>query len=119
MKRTAGVTAILLPILVGGCFARDPISLNSDNAAQAVPAIKLAADQNNRAALPRLVADLDDNDSAIRFAAINALRRMVGQDFGYRYYEDEYDRRDSLILWRRWLAQQSPSTRRAAAPAQR
>jgi hypothetical protein len=46
---------------------------------------------------------LDDEDSAIRFAAISALKRMTGQDLGYRYYDGEYDRRAAVERWRQWL----------------
>jgi HEAT repeat protein len=94
---------VLAAGLVGGCFSPDPKSLGSDSAASAVPAIKTAADNNDRAAIPRLVQDLDDHDSAIRFAAISALKRMTGQDLGFRYYDDEWDRRSAVQRWWQWL----------------
>jgi hypothetical protein len=94
---------ILAGGLVSGCFSPDPISLTSDSPPSEIPAIKQAADKNDRTAIPRLVQDLDANDSAVRFAAINALRRMTGEDFGYRYYGDEIDRRPAVQSWRQWL----------------
>ena len=72
-------------------------------APSAIPAIKAAADSNDRKAIPRLVQCLDDRDSAIRFAAISALKRMTGQDFGYRYYDDEWNRRQAIAQWHQWL----------------
>ena len=89
--------------LVGGCFSPDPKSLTSDSPPSAIPAIKDAADQNDRKAIPRLVQDLSDQDSAIRFAAITALRRMTGEDFGYRYYESESERGPAITRWNEWL----------------
>jgi len=89
--------------LVGGCFSPDPKSIGSDSAPSAIPAIKSAADQDDRSAIPRLVQDLDDHDSAIRFAAISALKSMTGQDFGFRYYDGESARRPAVQRWRQWL----------------
>lgn len=94
---------VLLGCLVGGCFSPDPKSLASDSAADAVPAIKAAADHDDRSAIPRLVQDLGDHDPAIRFAAISALKRMTGQDLGFCYYGDEWDRSQAIGRWQKWL----------------
>jgi hypothetical protein len=94
---------VLTAGLVGGCFSPDPKSLGSDSAPSAIPAIKDAADRDDRKAIPRLVQDLDDHDSAIRFAAISALKRMTGQDLGYNYYDSEWIRRSAVQRWRQWL----------------
>jgi hypothetical protein len=94
---------LLVGAAIGGCYSPDPISLTSDSAPSAVPAIKIAAERDNQAALPRLVTDLEDSDAAIRFAAINALRRMTGEDFGYRYYENAPARRPAVLRWKLWL----------------
>ncbi len=100
---------ILAGGLVGGCYSPDPKSLSSNSAPSAIPAIKDAAIENNRSAIPRLVQDLSDSDSAIRFAAITALRRLTGQDLGYRYYDSEYDRRPAVKRWQQWVeTRQSP-----------
>lgn len=94
---------ILAGGLVSGCYSPDPKSLTSDSPPSEIPAIKEAADNNDRSAIPRLVQDLDDKDSAVRFAAINALQRITGEDFGYRYYDDEFDRRPAVLRWQKWL----------------
>jgi hypothetical protein len=107
MKWKPGII-ILAGLCFSGCYAPDPISLSSDSAPSAIPAIKIASDKDDRAAIPRLVQDLNDNDSAIRFAAINALRKITGQSFGYRYYDDEFTRRPALQRWRQW-AKDHPS----------
>ncbi len=100
---------LLAASLVGGCFSPEPKSLGSDSASSAIPAIKEAADQDDRKAIPRLVQDLDNDDPAIRFAAISALKRITGQDLGFRYYDDEWDRRSAVQRWRQWL-KDHPST---------
>jgi hypothetical protein len=94
---------ILAGLCVSGCFSPDPKSLTSDSPPSAIPAIKQAGNNNDRSAIPRLVQDLDDNDSAIRFAAICALRKITGQDFGYRYYDDELARRPAVEHWQQWM----------------
>jgi hypothetical protein len=105
MKAKIGILVAALALLTGGCFTPDPKSLNSDNAASADPAIKDAAIQDNRQAIPRLIVLLDDNDSAIRFAAICALEKMTGQTFDYHYYDDVPDRQPAIQRWQHWLAE--------------
>jgi hypothetical protein len=94
---------ILASGLVGGCFSPDPKSLTSTSAPSAIPAIKDAADSDDRKAIPRLVQDLSDHDSAIRFAAISALQRITGQDLGYQYFDSEWERRPAVQRWQQWL----------------
>jgi HEAT repeat protein len=94
---------ILAGLLAGGCYSPDPPSLSSGSAPTAVPAIKLAASSDDRKAIPQLVEYLDNHDPAIRFAAISALKRMTGQDLGYRYYLGEGDRRPAVERWKQWL----------------
>jgi hypothetical protein len=103
MRAKTGCIFVVLAFWVCGCFSPDPKSIKSDNAASAVPAIKDAAAKNDRTAIPRLIVDLDDNDSAIRFAAITALQKMTGETFDYRYYDDTADRQPAVKQWRLWL----------------
>jgi hypothetical protein len=106
---TQGKVALLMAAMVfgvGGCFSPDPKSIYSDNAASAVPAIKDAAAARDRSAISRLVYDLNDNDPAIRFAAITALQDMTGETFDYRYYDCTPDREAAVTRWRQWLADQ-------------
>jgi hypothetical protein len=102
MNFKAGII-FALSLTAGGCFSRDPKSLNSDSAPSAIPAIKDAGQDKDRKAIPRLIDDLNDGDSAIRFAAITALTKMTGQTFNYRYYDEESERRPAIAQWRQWL----------------
>jgi HEAT repeat protein len=106
MRGKSALLAVAALFWVGGCFSPDPKSIKSDYAASAVPAIKEAANNGDRSAIPRLIYDLNDKDPAIRFAAIKALETMTGQNFNYRYYDDTLDRRPAIRRWQQWLAEQ-------------
>lgn len=99
-----GIIFVGAGILVGGCFAPDPISLKSEYAVDKIPAIKLAAQKDDRTAIPTLIDSLDDPDTAIRLAAIEALQKMTGQTFGYVYYDDDSQRRPAIMQWKQWLS---------------
>ena len=101
--------ALLLTTAAGGCFDAEPHSLVSRHAPTKIPAIKEATEKHDEKAVPQLVADLDSDDSAVRFYAIEGLRRLTGQDFGYVYYQDAVLRHDAVVKWRQWLNDQSHS----------
>ncbi len=103
MNWKAGIFVLAVAGLSGGCFSPDPKSLTSDSAPSAIPAIKDAGTQKDRKAIPRLIVYLDDNDSAIRFAAITALTSITGQTFDYRYYDDSQERQPAIQRWQQWL----------------
>jgi hypothetical protein len=67
--------------------------------------MKKAAREHDEAAIRQLVKDLDSDDPAVRFYAIRSLSDLTKQDFGYRYYYDEDQRRESLGRWQDWLKQ--------------
>lgn len=75
----------------------------SDDTGEAITGMKRAARSKDRSALPELVKDLDSDDSAIRFYAIEALQQITGQDLGYQYYQDEDDRKPAVERWKKWL----------------
>ena len=109
MNFKAGIILLAVAAGAGGCFSPEKKSLTSDSPASAVPAIKDAAQGNDRTAIPRLVADLDDDDPAIRFAAIQALERITGQTLAYRYYDSAERRRAAVLRWQQWLQGQKPN----------
>ena len=105
MKMPSRIIACLVFALAAcaGCFSREPMSLTSHNAPQKIPAIKNAAEQGDRQAIPQLVRDLDSEDPAVRFYAIEGLERLTGETFGYLYYQDYPARRPAVLKWREWL----------------
>lgn len=68
-----------------------------------IPAIEDAARDKDYDAVPQLVGQLDSDDPAVRFYAIEALKKLTGQSFGYHYYADANERRPAVQQWRRWM----------------
>src|SRR6185437_4207252 len=103
------VAMIALGTCGAGCFDRDRPDLMSREASLKIPAIKQAADQHDQRAVPELVHDLDSDDPAVRFYAIQALQRLTGQTFDYHYYDEYEQRRPAVLKWRQWLATSATS----------
>jgi len=82
---------------------RGPLSVKSDDPTLAIPAIKQDVQKHDTNDIPRMVKDLNDDDPAIRFYAIEGLFRLTGDTFGYYYYNDENQRRPALNRWKLWL----------------
>ena len=96
------MTAIAL--LPAGCVPGPVRSVRNPDPLGSVPAIEDAVARHDLRIVPRLVTDLEDSDPAIRFYAIQGLRRLTGQDFGYHYYLEEPARRPAVQLWKDWQA---------------
>ncbi len=98
--------AICLGLLAGcgGGGMGEGASLISRNPAQKIPAIKTAVAQRDiaNAAAP-LVKALESNDPAERFYAIEGLKRMTGETYGYVYYDDDAARKAATLRWKQWL----------------
>ena len=94
--------------IVGGCSEpTGPKTVTNKDLSVKIPAFKHAVEADDRAALPEMVRDLDDDDAAVRLYAIEGLRRLSeGEDFGYRYYDDAEARKPAVEKWRQWLKEQ-------------
>ena len=87
-----------------GCTApRRPLVVADPDPAVKIPAYKKAVRQKDRDAVRQLVTDLESDDPAVRLYASNALRRLTGETFGYRYYDGDERRQAAVGRWRRWL----------------
>ena len=68
--------------------------------------------------VPALVDTLEDPDAGVRMFAIQALIRLCGNDYGYRYYQDESRRTAAVERWRAALRENEiivkPDARQAA-----
>ena len=107
LSKIAILAATLGLLLAGGCSEpRDPPSVKSDDPILKVPAIKQDVRRKDKRDAALMVKDLDDDDPAVRFYAIGGLKRITGKDFGYRYYDDENQRRPAIERWNAWLKQQ-------------
>ena len=88
--------------LFGGC-GHGPGSVHDRDPADKIPAIARAAANGDRSAIPQLIEDLASDDAAVRFYAIDGLKSLTGQDFGYRYYDDDEQRQPAIARWQKWL----------------
>lgn len=89
--------------MLGGCAERSRDQIQSADPESRVRAIVQAAEVSDRQAVPLIVDRLDDEDEAVRVVAIEALRRLTGQDLGYRAYDPIYRRVEAVNRWHRWL----------------
>ena len=100
----AGAVALALN---AGCGGPPPVRhVTNPDPSGKIPAIVEAVRRGDRRALNHLVKDLDNDDPAVRFYAIEGLRRLTGQTCGYRYYDDEDERQPAIQAWKQWLAKQ-------------
>ena len=76
------------------------VSLTSDDPAGRIPAMKVAAQRKDPAAVPKLVELLASDDPAERFYAIEALRRITGKTMGYTYYGSDQERAEAIARWK-------------------
>lgn len=90
-----------------GCQApRGPVSVNSDDPDLQILAMRRDASDRSPTDVPKLVEDLQSDDPAIRFYAIEALRRITHDDFGYCFYDDADQRKAATARWQAWLTRQ-------------
>jgi hypothetical protein len=107
MLRHPSPILLMLPLLAVGCFGHDKPSLTSPDPSLKIPAIKESVDNHDQHSEAQMVKDLDCDDAAVRFYAIQGLHRLTGKTFGYRYYDDEIQRLPALRKWQAWLAAQN------------
>jgi len=96
------VVAAAAPL--AGCSGPAPEkAVTNPDPAGKIPAYKEAVRAHDRKAVRQMVKDLDSDDPAVRLFAIEGLRRLTGETFDYKYYDDEHTRRPALKRWQAWL----------------
>lgn len=95
--------AIAMFLAAGGCFPRESQTIGAIDPMSSIPAIQKAAETKNQNAVPALVVQLNNDDPAIRFYAFEALQRITGETFDYRFFDDVDHRRPAIERWKRWL----------------
>ena len=102
-------SCLLALLALTGCTSPAPEQrafLASDAATRAQAAVESAnhgsADASQTWALIGL---LSDNDPGVRMYAILALRRLYGDDRGYRYYDGLAERLAAIERWRSAMAE--------------
>lgn len=112
MKTGWRILAALIGVALAGCGAHGPRRVSDEDPGDKIPAIKAAVQNGDRRAVPQLIKDLESDDPAVRFYAIDGLKSLTGQTFGYRYYDDDPQRKPAVKRWKQWLAEQKMEVRR-------
>jgi hypothetical protein len=89
-----------------GCIPapRPPRVVTDPDPSVKIPAIKSAVESENLNVVRQLVKDLESDDPAVRLYAIEGLRKLTGEAFGYHYYDDADERKPALARWQAWLS---------------
>jgi hypothetical protein len=74
--------------------------LGSANPFDRATAVVTVTRTGDLVAVHKLVDLLDDTDRTVRMYAILGLRRLCGEDFGYRYYAISAERAPAVARWR-------------------
>lgn len=92
-------------VTMAGCSGfTGPRDVSNPDPHVKVPEIRKAVEHHDMSVAPQLIEDLDASDSAVRFYAIEGLRRLTGEDFGYDWTQDNRaDRRPAIDRWKQWL----------------
>jgi len=89
---------------ISGCHEdKGPRTVANEDPTVKIPAIQRDVKKRDLKEAPQMVKDLDSDDPAVRFYAIEGLKRLTGEDFGYRYYDDEDKRKPAVMRWQDWL----------------
>ena len=114
-RRLAAVARAAAPFAalygLAGCGPGPQKAITNPDPSGKIPAMKEAVRVHDLRVAPQLVKDLESDDGAVRFYAIEALHRLTGETFGYVYYQDEEQREPALKKWKDWLAHQPQATR--------
>ena len=84
---------------------RPPLTVTNEDPGIKIPAIKKAVREKDKSVIPRLIEELNSDDPAVRFYAIEALEELTGQTFEYQYFQDEDGRKPAIERWKKWLAE--------------
>jgi hypothetical protein len=112
------VLATVLAGSGGGCFfgGREAPDIKSPDPSLKIPAIKSAVQRKDMSVVGALIKDLESDDPAVRFYAIQGLQRLTGETFGYEYYAEADQRTPALQQWQQWFSRSEESVARGGAP---
>lgn len=103
MTHRAVIIAVVATVGTVGCIAHGPRVITDPDPESKIPAIKAAVAHHDRRVIPQLIVDLNSDDSAVRFYAIDGLRALTGETLGYRYFDDDEERKPAVKRWHEWL----------------
>ena len=90
-------------VAMAGCIPTETPRIGAIDPSNNIPAIQEAARNGDSKAIPALVQQLDNDDPAVRFYAIEALQKLTGQTLGYEFYDDANSRKQAVARWQRWV----------------
>jgi len=100
---------VLMGIGIGlaGCAApREAPVVGHPSPEVNIAAMRRAARDRDVTAAKSLVHELESDDPAVRFYAINALQRLTGERRGYEFFAPEEKRAEAVERWKQWLESQ-------------
>jgi hypothetical protein len=102
-------TILILAFASVGCAepAGPRVVANPDLSVK-IPAIKQAAITHDREGISAMIDELSSDDPAVRFYAIEGLRRATGQTLGYCFYDDQEHRQAAVERWKQWRSSSKP-----------
>lgn len=108
----AGSLSVTVLVMTGCGPPATEARFDSANPSAKLYAIEKAARSGDTSALPQLVEQLDSDDPAVRLMAIEALRRLTGEDHGYCHDDPALLRREAI---KRWVAALEPTAQQRVA----
>ena len=108
------VVACAAGVPIGGCRPPAPRRpLLDQDPVFVIPAMRQTAQAQRLRDMPRLIELLNSEDSAIRLHAIQTLKSLTGETFGYQFWDTPAQRRGATHIW----PPQGHTSRTAAGPA--
>jgi hypothetical protein len=87
-------------LLASGCTAQAPeADFDSANPAARLYAIERAGAQRDETATPMLIEQLDSDDAVVRMMALEALKRIEGDTYGYWFGDPPPEQRAAIDRW--------------------
>jgi hypothetical protein len=103
MRKTVTIIALASVGCVVGCSEpTGPRVVANPDLSVKIPSIKEGARTRDRSEINAMIDQLDSDDPAVRFYAVEGLRRATNQTLGYRYYDDEEQRKAAVARWKKW-----------------
>jgi hypothetical protein len=99
------LAAVMLAAITAGCGQRPGglyQRLQSHQESELAQAAVDAGAANDRQAVPYLIEALEHEAADVRLFAITSLRRITGQDLGYRPWASPEERQAAIQRWRQW-----------------
>ena len=98
----------LTGLMLAGCTTDrlEPVGISDlehKDPARRIRAIKWAGENQVTEAIPLLIDRLEEQDQAVRFFAICALRKITGEDYGYNYRLPPASCSQAIKRWRQSL----------------